>query len=608
MRTPLLQSIQSTAEAHPERCALADGNVRIDYATLDRFSAAFAERLLALGCRHGDRVVLLSNRRAVTVAAILGTFEAGAVHVPLDPRMPEARLAYILEEIAPAVVVTEESLRERVAEALPAEAPILAEADLAAVLERAQEAPASAGRPADDGSFDPAAPAYCIYTSGSTGRPKGVVIRHGSLPDFFEGTREFYDVREGAVCASFSPLHFDVFLMDMLFPLSEGATVHLHDDVVFPDLLFETIRANDVTHFSAWGRMLGLVAQARVFDSAPLPHLRTILTGTDVPDVKTVQRWLAKNEHVTVLNAYGPTEVTCAATAHPIREREPGREALYPIGKPFRHVEAFLVDDEGQRIETAGRPGELLLAGSQVMDGYWKLPEETAARLVEFEGVRCYRTGDVCTWLEDGSLLYQGRRDAEVNLGGYRVHTNEIQRVICSVPHVHAAEVVALESAYEGKILAAGVLLDPGHQVPRERIAQRLAEELPAYMIPRHIEILGEFPQLSSGKTDRKLLTVILEGRVGGGDEAAEAELRRTTATVLGIYQRVIGVEGIGPEGLFLDVGGNSLNLVEVLEQLEAEAGVVLDPRLFFEEETSSAEGIARAILDQQGETGASHE
>jgi len=122
--------------------------------------------------------------------------------------------------------------------------------------------------------------------------------------------------------------------MDMLFPLAQGARLHVHDDIVVPDLLFETLLTNDVTHFSAWGMMLGLIAQAADFSTVPLPHLKTVLTGTDIPNIDTVQRWLRKNTGVKVINAYGPTEATCAATAHEIREIEPGRKQLYPIGKP----------------------------------------------------------------------------------------------------------------------------------------------------------------------------------------------------------------------------------------------------------------------------------
>jgi acyl-CoA synthetase (AMP-forming)/AMP-acid ligase II len=264
--------------------------------------------------------------------------------------------------------------------------------------------------------------------------------------------------------------------------------------------------------------MLGVIAQAADFDTAPLPHLKTVLTGTDVPDIKTVQRWLRKNTGVQVINAYGPTEATCAATAHVIREFEPHRQQLYPIGKPLKHVQTFLVGSQGERIDTADTPGELLVGGPQVMRGYWNLPDETTARVTSFEGVRCYRTGDTCIYLPDGSLFYLGRKDNEVKIGGLRIHLSEVQRVINSVPHVHSSEIVVVDSRYGEKVLAAGVLLEKRRDFQIDKqidlIKHRLREELPSYMVPRYVTVLDEFPQLSSGKTDRKMLLSILERHI----------------------------------------------------------------------------------------------
>lgn len=511
----VIKAVREHARNTPSKRAVIDSRITIDYAALDRFSTRFAVRLRELGCTPGNRVVMLASRRAILVAAILGTFKSGCIHVPLDPRMPAGRLQYILTDIAPALVITEDDLRDAVAEAAPARTPVLTVSELERMLVEApaRAEPRAAVVPLPCFQLD--APAYCIYTSGSTGRPKGVVIDHRSIVEFFEGTQEVYDVTASSVCASFSPLHFDVFLMDMLFPLAQGARLCVHDDVIAPDLLFETIRANDVTHFSAWGMMLGVIVQAAEFDTAPLPHLRTVLTGTDVPDIKTVQRWLRKSTGVQVINAYGPTEATCAATAHVIREFEPHRQQLYPIGKPLRHVRTFLVNHDGTRIDTPHTPGELLVGGPQVMRGYWNLPDETAARLTTFEGVRCYRTGDTCSYLPDGSIFYIGRKDNEVKIGGYRIHLNEVQRVINSVPNVHGSEIVLVGSQYGEKVLAAGILLDKDRQVEVDQqldlIKRRLREELPSYMVPRYVTVLDEFPQLSSGKTDRKMLLSILE-------------------------------------------------------------------------------------------------
>jgi len=523
MRQHLLYDIRTHALSNPGKWAICDTKISIDYASVECFSTRLALHFLALGCKVGDRVVVLANKRAVLVAAILGIFKAGCIHVPLDSRMPGGRLQYILNDIAPAVVITEECLFDTVAANLSSRTNLLPVEDLETLLlkDPAADEVQNSSAPLPVWCLD--TPAYCIYTSGSTGHPKGVLIDHRNIVDFFEGTEQIYDVSFNSVCASFSPLHFDVFLMDMLFPLAQGARLHVHDDIVVPDLLFETIWNNDVTHFSAWGMMLGLIAQAADFSTAPLPHLKTVLTGTDIPNVDIVQRWLRKNTGVKVINAYGPTEVTCAATAHEIREIEPGRKQLYPIGKPLMHVQAILIGGAGERIAQADVPGELFLGGTQVMRGYWKLDDETAAAVTHLDGVLYYRTGDICTYLADGSLFYVGRKDNEVNIGGYRVHLNEVRRVINSVPQVHDSEIVLLDSKYGEKILAAGVLLEKSSDLhveqKIEQIHHRLREELPSYMNLRYLAILDQLPQLSSGKPDRKKLLSILESRMNGKPE-----------------------------------------------------------------------------------------
>jgi acyl-CoA synthetase (AMP-forming)/AMP-acid ligase II len=277
--------------------------------------------------------------------------------------------------------------------------------------------------------------------------------------------------------------------------------------------------------------MLGLIAQACEFGTTPLPHLQTVLTGTDVPNVDTVQRWLRAGSGVKVINAYGPTEVTCGCTAYTIRDLEPGRQALYPIGSPFKHVHTFLVGSEGERITQKNVPGELYIGGTQVMRGYWNLTAETEAAVTYLDGIRCYRSGDVCIYQDDGSLFYLGRRDNEIKIGGYRVHPNEVRRVINSVPHVHDSEVVLVETKYQEKVLAAGILLDESgkagalgveqqiidQQIIEQqiiRIRARLVDELPSYMVPRYLAIFDDFPKLSSGKADRKALKSILTVRM----------------------------------------------------------------------------------------------
>jgi amino acid adenylation domain-containing protein len=464
------------------------------------------------GCGIGDRVVMLATRSALSVATIFGNFRLGSIHVPLDPKMPAARLQYILGDIEPKLIILDERHRDVFAQSGFTAPNIVLLSELRTLIESSAEI----GTPmlvANLASPQLDISAYCIYTSGSTGRPKGVLIEHRSIADFLDGVREVYDATPDSRCGSFSAVHFDAFMIDMMLPLSQGACLNLYDDVVAPDLMFEWIGVRELTHFSAWGAMLGLISQAREFESTPLPHLRTVLTGADVPEVKAVQRWLGKKRGLRVINGYGPTEATCAATTHIITELDADRDEPYPIGKALKHVCVRLVDDRDEPVVMPRVRGELLIGGTQVMRGYWKLPTETDKKICNVDGVRFYRTGDICVWLPDGTLLFIGRRDDEVNIGGYRVHLNEIKRVLDVLPEVRSSEVVLVDSYAGEKILVAALVLAENEKIQDEQLEKirvRLTRELPGYMVPRHLTALNELPKLSSGKVDRKHLTCML--------------------------------------------------------------------------------------------------
>ena len=510
----IADAIRINARHTPEKCAVTDGAIDISYSALDGASHRFATRLLEMGCRPGDRVVLLARKQAALMVGLFGALKSRSIYVPLDPAMPAGRLRFLLGDISPRVVVTDPDLLPRVEDnAPPGTATVLTD-ELRNLLSEDQEGLATDPLPEVHGDDV----AYCIYTSGSTGRPKGVLIRHRSVLDFFEGTKEVYDVERDSRCVSFSPFHFDGAVMDALFPLYRGAWLYTYGDVIDPDMLFDVVADHAVTHFAAFGAMLDVIAQASQIDQVPLPKLRTVLTGAHAPDVGSVQKWLQKTAGGKVINAYGPTEATCACVAYVIRRVEPERQEPYPIGKAFKHARLSLIDHEGATIDEPGIQGELLIGGSQVMKGYWHREEENEARLVEMAGGRHYKTGDVCEYLPDGNLLFIGRKDTEVNIGGYRVNLNEVKQVIDSVNGVRGSEVVKTASKHGEPILLAAVVLGGSNGTSRDRDAELLREqlmdELPSYMMPRHLVVMDELPLLSSGKIDRRALTLRLQRKL----------------------------------------------------------------------------------------------
>lgn len=502
------QNVANLTKRHtknfPEKVAIADGEIEISYGVLESASNRFGRRLIEMGCQKGDRVVLLAQKQALLLVGIIGILKSGAIYAPLEPKMPALRLKYILEDISPRIVLTDEAFLSVIQENALEGTKILLTDELRPLIAES-EPDETEILPEIDGNDI----AYCIHTSGSTGRPKGVLIKHRSVIDFFEGAREFYDVDENSRCVSFSPFNFDASVIDTLLPLYQGAWLYLYSDIIVPDLLFEVLKNNSVTHFAAFGAMLGVIAKASEFDSATLTNLQTILTGADVPDLKIVQKWLRKNEGAKVINGYGPTEATCACAAYIIRDIEPDRQELYPIGKALKHAKLYLVDSDGKIINEPDIAGELLVGGTQVMKGYWNRDEENKARLLEFDGITCYRTGDFCKYLPDGNLFFIGRNDDEVNISGYRVHLNEIKRVLNNIKGIEDSEVIALNTKYEEKILIAAIICTNKDR-KEKLIEEELSEELPNYMMPRQIVIMDNFHYLSSGKIDRKRLAKII--------------------------------------------------------------------------------------------------
>ncbi|NEO71688.1 amino acid adenylation domain-containing protein [Moorena sp. SIO3H5] len=496
------------SQKSPHKCAITDGKTEITYGVWEAASNRFAGKLIEMGCQKGDRVVVLASKQTILMVGILGIFKAGCIHVPLDQKMPVNRLNKIITEIIPSVILTDQELLHLVRENVSKEVKIV-------LIEQLH--PLITDSTVEEKDILPQIEsediAYCIYTSGSTGDPKGVLIKHGSVIDFFEGTREFYDVDEDSRCVSFSPFHFDASVMDILFPLYQGAWLYLYSDVVLHELLFEVIKNNSVTHFAAFGSMLGLIAQTKEFHDVILKELKTILTGADVPDIKVIQKWLGKGENIKIINGYGPTEGTCACAAYIIRDRDPNRRELYPIGKPLKNAKLYLVDQHNQEIYDPEIPGELLIGGTHVMAGYWNREQENKERLVEFKGIICYKTGDICKYLADGNLFFLGRNDNEVNVGGYRINLNGIKQVINRLHWVENSEVVTIESKYGEKMLAAALMLanETSKYSALKQVKEHLNQELPQYMVPRQIVVMEKFPQLSSGKTDRKTLSSLLE-------------------------------------------------------------------------------------------------
>ncbi len=487
----LPHAISNHGSLTPTRPAITDGRRTLNYGELVRLAAQFANN-----ARQHERVVLLAGKSIELIVAMLGVWRVGNLVFPLDPTIPENRIRQLFERIKPGLVICDPSLKQFVNVSLPS-------AEVRTTNDIARLRPIVGDIPEIDTVLQDSTDAYCLFTSGSTGHPKGVVISHGAIASFYQSIVEHYPVAESSRCLNTAPLFFDVSVLDIFFPLYQGAYVYIYTEPTYlPQRLLAVIDDLQVEYFCAVAPLLRLMISSQsVADRFRLTSLRTVMTGADILDVSTVQKWLQKVPGLTVLNGYGPTEATCVCLVEAIRELEPDRSTPYPIGRPLSGVICSVKPIDEPNVDDEG---ELLIGGAQILNRYWDDPEETARRCLGIHGKRYYRTGDRVRRSPEGRYDFIGRVDDEIKLSGYRIHLAEIRRVAKSATEAEAvvgvirshSEPAAIALALEGqKAMMAGQI---------KGLRSALESELPKYMMPRFLAVMKSLPRLGSGKIDVK--------------------------------------------------------------------------------------------------------
>ncbi|MFE5793153.1 amino acid adenylation domain-containing protein [Streptomyces sp. NPDC056503] len=491
---PELGDLVRTAAANwPDRPALHDGRLGLTFAELEQRATTLAAWLAEQGVGPGDRVAILAEKSALMPVLAIGIWKCGAVYVPLDGTAPAPRLRGLLDRLDARVVLAPAD-REPVAEG----ARWVGRAELEAVL-------AGPAREWPTVPHHPDSTAYIIFTSGSTGEPKGVEITVANLVAYFGNHNEVLRFTPRSRVFSLSPFHFDVSIEDTLLPLSLGAYVHQFRGMHAGAVMRTVITRERITHLIAVSTLLTMITEGgRHVTRENFPDLEMVMTGAEVCDPGVINVWKDGLPEVRVINVYGPTEATIVCVAHEIEHVDPDRVSAYPIGRPLRGVTARIMDDGTEvGVHEVDRVGELWIGGEQVMRGYHGRPEETARRVVEVDGVRHYRTGDLCAYDENGDIVFRGRNDDEVKLAGRRIHLGEIRQTVLSCPGVERAAVALVERL--GHDVIALVVMAPDRAVVAD-VEKRLAELLPAYMLPAVIAWSPELSVSSTGKTDEKLL------------------------------------------------------------------------------------------------------
>jgi amino acid adenylation domain-containing protein len=515
--TTLPALLVHSARWRPDHVAVEDPpDAAISYGALDALSDRVRDRLARMGVGPGDRVGICLGKSIDAVAGLFGAMKAGAAYVPVDASAPAWRAAYILTDCTVKAVLLERRLagafRDEVAKLGVAVPPMLelegahGGAPLRAALDRAD-----AERPAPSGaavSIEPDDLAYILYTSGSTGKPKGVMLSHRNALGFVDWCSGVFRPVDGDRFSSHAPFHFDLSIFDLYVPLKHGATLVLIGGEAGrePVGLGALIAERRITVWYSAPSILAMLAQYGKLDRHDYSALRAVVFAGEVFPVKHLRSLKALWPAPRYFNLYGPTE-TNVCTYYEVPARVPGeRTEPYPIGKVCENLRGRVVDDGGRDVPDAGE-GELIIAGPNVMQGYWNLPERTAEGfVVDAEGTRWYRTGDIVTKDADADYLFVGRRDRMVKRRGNRVELGEIEAGLYRHAAVKEAAVVARKDEESGVRIKAFLVCKDGAAPSLIELKRFCADNLPAAFIPDEFAIQAALPKTSTDKIDYQRL------------------------------------------------------------------------------------------------------
>ena len=559
----------------PQATALEYAGRSLTYQQLDEASSQLAHALGAHGVVPGDVVGLLLERSAQAIVAILAVLKTGATYLPLDPDAPDARITYMLNDAMPVAAVTTAEQRPRLADhpdvlVIDVNDPGITAASSGEVLPF----------PAADNI------AYLIYTSGTTGNPKGVAVTHTGIADLVSSHAERLGSTAESRILQFAPLIFDASVTNMWWALLTGAAAVIPDTAqALPgDELIDLITREKITHAKFTPTALAAL---------PADAVRgvTLVVGGEYCRAELVDRYSAVT---TLVNAYGPTENTvCASISAPLA----AGSGAPPVGSPVSGA-AFFVLDGWLRPVPAGVAGELYLAGRGVGCGYWQQAGLTASRFVACPfgtpgtpGIRMYRTGDLVRWRTDGQLDYLGRADDQVKIRGYRIELGEVRAALAEATGVEQAVVIARQDRPGEKRLVGYVTGDADVVGLREALADRL----PAYMLPAAVVRLDRLPLTVNGKLD----TAALPAPEYGDADHYRAPSTPVEEILTSIYARVLGLQRVGVDESFFDLGGDSLSAMRLVAAIKTGLGADLSVRTLFEAPTVA--GLAPRIGGDPG-------
>ncbi len=588
-----VERFEAQVDRRRDAAAVTFGERSLSYAELDRHANQLAAQLVARGVAPDSVVAIAFERSLEAVVALLAVLKAGACYLPLDPGYPAERLAFMLDDARPALVLKQKGL------ALPGES-TTAQVDF----ELDASAPTDKEAARLPARHSPESLAYAIYTSGSTGKPKGVAMVHGALDNLIDW--QLRDSAAGADSATlqFAPLSFDVHFQEIFSTWCSGGRLVLVEE----RLRLEMLRLLELIERERIERIfLPFIALQSLADiavgHARLPRtLREVITaGEQLQITRAITELFSALPDARLFNHYGPSE-THVVTSHELTGAPSTWPALPPIGVALPNVDLAVLREDGSLV-AAGEEGELFLGGVALARGYLFRPELTAERFVTlglnsgpYAGQRFYKTGDLVKELPGGPLQFLGRLDGQVKVRGYRIELGEIEVALSAHAGVKEAAVAVREPKPGDKRIIAWVVME-GTESPAA-LRGFLQQRLPEYMVPATFVALATLPRTPSGKVDKRSLPDPNSQRPALSSDYAAASTE-SEKSLLAIWEDVLGMQGVGVRDNFFELGGNSLLALRVAAAAERALGQALPIVQFFEYPTVA--GQAAYLADPTG-------
>ncbi|MFI0717403.1 amino acid adenylation domain-containing protein, partial [Streptomyces inhibens] len=566
----------------PGAVALVSDAGSLTYGELEARANRLARLLVGRGVGPESLVAVAVPRSAELVVALLGVLKAGGAYLPVDPEYPAERIAFLLADARPAIVLTVSELVDTLPEcgierlAVDSET---ARRDLAGLA----TAPLSDHERA--APLSKAHPAYVIYTSGTTGEPKGIAMPSGALANLLTWHRAALPGGTGQRTCQFTAISFDVSVQEMLSALMSGRTLCVPQDDVRRDAgaLAQWLARFEVNELFAPSFVVEALCAAAAEARLPLPALTNIAqAGEPLRLTEPVRRFFAEGSR-RLHNHYGPAE-THVVTAYQLPRTVEEWPSAAPIGRPIDNLGMFVLDTALNPVPP-GVVGELYVAGAGLARGYVGRAGLTADRFVACPfgsaGERMYRTGDLAKWTADGDLVYCGRADEQVKIRGFRIEPGEVDTVLAEHPDVAQAVVVAREDRPGEKHLVA-YAVPAGTDWDPVSVRTWLAGRLPEFMVPAAVVAIDEVPLTASGKLDRRALpapdfSAVVSGR---------APRTPREEVLCGLFAEVLGLEQVGAEDDFFALGGHSLLATRLASRVQTVLGEELPVRAVFEAPT----------------------